>query len=431
MNGPTSPVAARPETAGVARPGSDRVLSIDALRGLVMFSMIFVNDIAGVSDAIVPPWMKHFHGKSGMTFVDVVFPAFLFIVGMSIPFALGSRLNRGEPPWKTLLHVAIRTVSLLWVGILMVNGTPDSEKMGWSGALWSTLMYFSAILAFCVVTPRPKAESPAARAKGSRILSGTLRLVGLASLVYLAFAYRGRDGHRIIQLLPFSLHTEWYGILGLIGWAYLVGSMAFLAFRSNRTALLGCAVLLMCLYPADRAGAFDQFWLAKYVGIGATLGSQGAITVAGLLLATILVTPDTGSQRPRTRFTLCFIAACSMGAWLLHGLYGINKNSATPSWCLWACAITALLWLIFHRLIDGRSVGLTARPLVLAGQNVFLAYLLSDLLPSAIDLLRLDDWYAGLAAPGLAHAVARSAGCALILLAATIGLNRLGFRLRL
>ncbi len=85
MRGPTLPVAARPETGGAARPGSERIVSINALRGLVMFSMIFVNDIAGVSDVIVPPWMKHFHGKSGMTFVDVVFPAFLFIVGMFDP----------------------------------------------------------------------------------------------------------------------------------------------------------------------------------------------------------------------------------------------------------------------------------------------------------------------------------------------------------
>jgi len=431
MNGPASPVAARPERATTARPGSERIVSIDALRGLVMFSMIFVNDIAGVSNTIVPPWMKHFHGKSGMTFVDLVFPAFLFIVGMSIPFALGSRLDRGEPLWKTLLHVVIRTVSLLWIGILMVNETPDSVKMGWSGALWSTLMYFSAVLAFCAIAPRPKAKNPAAPAKEYRILSTALRLLGLVLLAYLAFAFRGKDGHRIIQLFPFSLHTQWYGILGLIGWAYLVGSLAFLAFRSNRTALLGCAVLLMCLYPADQSGAFDHFWLAKYVGLGSTLGSQAAITVAGLLLGTILVTSDTGSESRRVRFTLCFIAACSMSAWLLHGLYGINKNRATPSWCLWACAITALLWLLFHFLLDGRPVRGIARPLILAGQNVFLAYLLSDLLPSAIDLLRLDDWYGGLAAPGLACAVARSAGCALILLAATIGLNRLGFRLKL
>ena len=68
---------------------SSRIVSVDALRGFVMFTMIYVNDIAGAPDKIVPPWMKHFHGKSGMTFVDLVFPAFLFIVGMSIPSAIG------------------------------------------------------------------------------------------------------------------------------------------------------------------------------------------------------------------------------------------------------------------------------------------------------------------------------------------------------
>src|SRR5881398_1959854 len=131
---------------------SERIASIDALRGLVMFTMIFVNDIAGVSNDIVPAWMKHYHGKSGMTFVDLVFPAFLFIVGMSIPFALGSRLQKGEPLWKTVVHVVLRTASLLFVGILMVNETPDSSKMGWSGSLWCTLMYISAICAFCTTS---------------------------------------------------------------------------------------------------------------------------------------------------------------------------------------------------------------------------------------------------------------------------------------
>src|SRR5580704_17834221 len=98
-----------------------RVVSIDALRGLVMFTMIFVNDLAGVSHNIVPAWMRHFHGQSGMTFVDLVFPAFLFIVGMSIPLALGGRLDKGQPVWKVLAHVVVRTLSLLLIGILMVN----------------------------------------------------------------------------------------------------------------------------------------------------------------------------------------------------------------------------------------------------------------------------------------------------------------------
>src|SRR6185436_9103998 len=98
---------------------------------------IFVNDIAGVSNRIVPAWMKHFHGKSGMTFVDLVFPAFLFIVGMSIPFALGSRLNKGESLGRIMFHVITRTFGLLAVGVLMVNESPDSNSMGWSAPLWS------------------------------------------------------------------------------------------------------------------------------------------------------------------------------------------------------------------------------------------------------------------------------------------------------
>ncbi|MDB6040342.1 MAG: hypothetical protein JWM99_4183, partial [Verrucomicrobiales bacterium] len=55
-----------------------RIVSVDALRGFVMFTMIFVNDLAGAPKAIVPAWMRHFHGKDGITFVDLVFPAFLF-----------------------------------------------------------------------------------------------------------------------------------------------------------------------------------------------------------------------------------------------------------------------------------------------------------------------------------------------------------------
>jgi predicted acyltransferase len=113
--------------------------SIDALRGFVMFMMIFVNDLAGAGK-IVPDWMVHFsdrhHGGSGMTFVDLVFPAFLFIVGMSVPFALGGRIAEGEPVWMIFGHVILRTVSLLSIGILMVHEIPDTGALGWSGNWW-------------------------------------------------------------------------------------------------------------------------------------------------------------------------------------------------------------------------------------------------------------------------------------------------------
>jgi predicted acyltransferase len=410
---------------------SFRVTSIDAVRGLVMFTMIFVNDIAGVSQDIVPAWMRHHRGPDGMTFVDLVFPAFLFIVGMSIPFALGARMTRGEPRWKCLGHILGRTLALLSLGVLMVNGLPDSSRMGWSATLWSALLLASLTLWLGSISPTRKAGLSAERKRVFRLLGAVLHAAGFAGLVWLAFAWRGHDGQRIITLFPFSLHSQWWGILGLIGWAYLVSAVVFLLFRNRSVALLGCMALLMCLYPASRSGAFDHFTFARYVSIGEALGSHAAISVAGMLLASVLLAPDLRDNRSPIRFTLLFVAGCSAGALLLDGLYGISKNAATPSWCLWACAITAAIWLIVHLLSETGIGNRLAGPFAVAGRNVLLAYLLSNLLGPALDLLRLGDWYSRLAGPDLANAVARSAGTAVVVLSLSVAINRLGFRLKL
>jgi heparan-alpha-glucosaminide N-acetyltransferase len=269
-----------------------RITSIDALRGLVMFTMIFVNDLASAG-AIVPNWMMHYELRhpdaNGMTFVDLVLPAFLFIVGMSIPFALGSRLDKGERTWKTILHVLQRTASLLFIGVLMVNGEPDAAKLGWSPALWQVLMFGSAIFAFGSLK--------------------WMRLIGLMALLWLSYIWVNPQGEKILMLSPFHLRSQWWGILGLIGWDYLVGATVFLLFKGNRTALLGSMVLLLGLFAADHAGAFDGCWLTKVVGIGDTLGAQGAITVGGVLLASILKAPELGGTVARVRFALLFIGA--------------------------------------------------------------------------------------------------------------------------
>ena len=77
---------------------TQRIRSIDVFRGITILVMIFVNDVAGVSG--IPGWMKHKPADAdAMTFVDVVFPAFLFIVGMSLPFAINSRLAKGDDFW--------------------------------------------------------------------------------------------------------------------------------------------------------------------------------------------------------------------------------------------------------------------------------------------------------------------------------------------
>jgi predicted acyltransferase len=418
-------------------PRAPRITSIDALRGFVMFTMIFVNDLAGAPERLVPDWMVHFsdrhRGGSGMTFVDLVFPGFLFIVGMSIPFALGSRLAKGEPVWKTFIHILIRTISLLALGILMVHESPDSEKIGWSSTLWVALMFTAAIFAFCSISP-PDKNSSSERARVFQIISLSLRGIGIVALVYLALAFTGRKNQHILSLYPFSISTSWYGILGLIGWAYLAASIVYLFFRTHRTALLGCVTLMTCFYAADRKGFFENFWPNHIVDFGGTLGSQAAIAVAGLLLGSILVTPELRSHASRIKFTLWFAGGFAFAAMLVNGLYGISKNDATPSWCLWSAAITALLWLLFYLWADVRPESVLAkgaRPLAIAGQNVLLAYLLSEMMGAVLDLVHLGDWYGNLAEHTLAGAIARSAGCGVVLLAITAGLNRIGFRLKL
>lgn len=473
-NGPMpTPMLATPAPASAeatiepSPPRAPRTTSIDALRGFVMFTMIFVNDLAGAPRALVPDWMVHFsdrhRGGSGMTFVDLVFPGFLFIVGMSIPFALGSRLNKGEPVWKIVFHILVRTVSLLALGILMVHETPNSEKLGWSGTLWVALMFTAAIFAFCSIrvegSPHPgpvpsdgRGGSCSSVGGESSVLAGhpsaahraalltlILRGIGLVALFWLALVFRGSKNQHILTLYPLHISTSWYGILGLIGWAYFAASVIYLVFRNNRTALLGCVTLMTCFYAAERKGFFENFWLNHIVDFGGTLGSQAAISVAGLLLGSILVSPNLRAHVSRIKFTLWFAAGFAFAAMLTKGLYGISKNDATPSWCLWSSAITAVLWLIFYLWFDVRPQSRMAklgRPLAIAGQNVLLAYLLSEMMESVMDLISLGnwnmgEWYGGLAEHTLAGAMGRSTACGIVLLAITAGLNRVGFRLKL
>jgi len=320
----------------------------------------------------------------------------------------------------------------------MVNSEthPSAKLMPISPTHWEALMFVSAILAFSSVGPSAKSSASPTTRKFFNLTTILLRLAGIAGMIWIAVVYRSqRHGHgpvtKIITFDPFSIHTSWYGILGMIGWVYLIASITFLLFRTNRAALVAVTALLMCLYPADKTGLFNGLWIADHVRIADILGSQGAIAVAGVLLGTIFLTPETESPAARTRFTLLFAAGFSIAAMLTYGLYGISKNAGTPAWCFWSIAITAILWLIFYFVADVWKLTWLSKPWSIAGQNVLLAYLLSELLESALDTIHLGDWYDNLAQPTLGHAIARSVGCGIVLLTLTAVLNRVGFRLKL
>lgn len=96
---------------------SKRIATIDVMRAIIMLLMLFVNDIPGVDG--LPHWLGHAETEEDMLgFSDIVFPGFLFCVGMSIPFAMQSRLRKtAGNVLGVLRHVLDRTVALVVMGL--------------------------------------------------------------------------------------------------------------------------------------------------------------------------------------------------------------------------------------------------------------------------------------------------------------------------
>src|SRR5208282_5373183 len=106
-----------PSQAAAIGVSAPRVVSIDIFRGLTMAVMIFVNKLADVP--ALPWWTYHAHAQENvMTYVDMVFPFFLFIVGMSLPLSVAQRLRRNPSVPTLWAHVAVRVLGLLVLGLI-------------------------------------------------------------------------------------------------------------------------------------------------------------------------------------------------------------------------------------------------------------------------------------------------------------------------
>ena len=154
-------------------PGTEvtaRISSVDTFRGLTILLMVFVNDLGRGA----PSWMHHIRPPraDGMTLADIVFPFFLFIVGVSIPLALERSRAAGFSTWSQLGHILTRTAGLLLMGVIVLNS--EEERTRRSGA--------------CLPTSRcswPGASFPASRLEAKPIpgsqghgRSGALRPAG-------------------------------------------------------------------------------------------------------------------------------------------------------------------------------------------------------------------------------------------------------------
>lgn len=397
-------IAGRPAAAGP----QERVVSVDALRGLVILLMIFVNDVAGVARA--PSWLKHVGvNADAMTVPDVVFPAFLFIAGMSIPLSLQRASASGRTRVRLVVKVLARTFALLMMGVLMVNGESHNP---WYRGSWGLLAYVAMILTF--MSP-PRDPSPRRRAWL------VARLTGIVALIALALAYRTDEGQALVLgplLVPGDtvwLRHSWWGILGLIGWAYLVASLVYLAFGRRREWLVGATAMLAVLYVAQHKGLFSRVdsrdWLAwaapwlhqiesvfekvgSHVSIGESLGSLASISMAGCCLGSILApASEIRAHGERLHWAAGFGLWLAVAALLFDPLFGINKIRATPAWCFTCALLTTLTWMALYWLMDVRGFRAWSVVIRPAGINPLLAYILHPMLCLVAGIAGVPLWF--------------------------------------
>ncbi len=100
---------------------SERLLSLDVFRGITIAGMILVNNPGSWGN--IYPALEHAKWN-GVTPTDLIFPFFLFIVGVAITFSLTKRKERGDNQNKLMLQIFRRSIILFVLGLLMY-GFPD------------------------------------------------------------------------------------------------------------------------------------------------------------------------------------------------------------------------------------------------------------------------------------------------------------------
>ncbi len=330
------------------------------MRGLTLFLMLFVNDLYAPG---VPVWLTHRPADfDGMGLADWVFPGFLFMVGMAVPFAVQSRLKRGDTTFKIVLHIIIRVTSLLIIGVLMMNvHRLNPELTGISKNLWAILMYLTV---FLIWNQYDGVKYPV-------VLKG----IGVLGLLVLVFLFRSGSPDDSGWLV-----TGWWGILGLIGWGYLVTAMVYLLVK-DKLLLTGLIWLFFVgLNIISQLEIIDYPDLVETVFGVILAGNIPSLVMAGLFFSLIL---RKLSQSDTKRFVLTGTILgllVLISGFILRHWFIVSKIQGTPSWSMICTGISILLFIILFLLIDIQGYVKWTTVFKPAGQNSLTTYLAPDIL---------------------------------------------------
>jgi predicted acyltransferase len=323
-----------------------RLLSIDLLRGLTLAYMILVNDNGDGNGAYWP--LKH-ADWNGFTPTDLVFPTFLFLVGISTVLSTAGRLARGENKQSLFLHVLRRSAILFLLG-MVVNNFPffHLATMRYYGVLPRIAICYLIVATFYIYFPgwRSKAVALVAALVGYWILMRFVPVPGL-----------GTPTHEI----------------------------PLLSRDANLTAWLDRQIFSPGhLYERTRDPE----------GLLSTLPALGTILM-GLLTGLWLQTKHT--LRTKANYILLAgFTAVSLG--LLWNIdFPINKKLWTSSYTLFAGGLSMILLALFLWISDLRKPSQESRnsfattALLVFGTNAIFSYVLSEVLATIFWMVHLSN----------------------------------------
>ena len=352
----TTQVDASSFVASDTRTSTGRLLSIDVFRGLMVAGMVLVTN-PGAYDFIYWP-LKH-ADWNGSTPTDMIFPSFLFIVGVSMTFSFATRRGRGETVSDAAVHIVRRSAMLILLGLF--------------------LNCFDLL-------SLPHLRIP-----------GVLQRIGLCylcgGLLYLSI--RGKETRHRIATLVISII-----LLPAVYWMLqtLFPVPGYGAGRLDQTGTLSAYI--------DRA-VFTTNHLWAWGGPGQVWDPEGLLStlpaIANLLLGILAgewlrnLTP----HGPKRRFFAMAItgAFLMLAAIALNPLIPINKKIWTPSFMLLSGGFSLLAFALLHVLIDRNvdrkdQVGRRrwqwiVTPSMVFGSNAILAFSLANILSPLLGLIHI------------------------------------------
>ena len=304
-----------------------RLKSIDALRGFDMFwissgdaffialftfiNTPFFKDLALQLDH--PSW-------AGFRFYDMIFPLFLFIMGVVMPLSITRRLERGDSRKKLYLHVFQRTILLIILG-LVYNGLFNFDFAGqrYTGVLqrFAVTYFFAAIIVMNF------------KNRGQLIWAGSILMIYWLILLFIP-----SPGFQPYDLTPQG------NLCGYIDRKFLPGSF--------------------CCYPyGDNEGILTMFPAIANV-------------LFGVLAGRWLLGEDENNKKVKN---LVIAGACFIAGGLLWSLvFPVNKYLWTGSYVLLTSGISFLLLSLFFWIIDVKGYHRWAFPFIVIGLNPITIY---------------------------------------------------------